>query len=127
VYNHTLYLLFWAFNSAVVLFVSTLFPEAVVLGNFRFTPTESALYSGFWMTVILWAMWDFVHAKGVSITKTAGAFWVFFAMNFVAVWLVSRFSHIAGLGIVSFAWALLIALIANLVQRIVFEIVTARQ
>lgn len=126
-YNHLLYLLYWILNSLVIYLISGLFPESVVLGNFKFNPVESAIYAGFWVTVIFWAMWDFIHVRGVVLSRTAGSLWVFFVMNFVSVWLVSRFSHIAGFGISSFVWALLIAFIANLVQRAIWRIVTARR
>ncbi len=123
-YNHILYLLYWTLNSLIIYLFGSLFPDFVVLGNYRFTGVESAIYAGFWVTVFFWAMWDFLLVKGVVMSKLTGAFWVFFSMNFVSVWLVSRFSHIAGMGLTSFLWAFLIAFISNLAQKAVWKLVT---
>jgi hypothetical protein len=98
----------------------------VVLGNFRFNTFESALYAGFWVTVLFWAMWDYVYVRKININKTKGQFWIFWTMNFVSFWLVSRFSHIAGFGISSYWWALLIGLVANFVQRFAWMMVTGK-
>ena len=125
-YNHTLYLIFWAINSLVLYFVYTVFPDAVVLGNFRFFPTEAAIYSGFWVTVFVWSMWDFLHARGVSMNKNAAAFWIFFGINSLSIWLVTRFPHIAGLGITSFYWAFFVGFLVNIFQRIAWRMVAKR-
>lgn len=124
-YNHVLYLLYWLLNSLVIYLTGRLFPDFVVLGNWRFSQVESALYAGFWVTVFFWSMWDFLYVRGVAMSKLPGAFWVFYGMNVVSVWLVSRFSHIAGMGISSFLWAFIIAFMANLTQKAVFKMITA--
>lgn len=109
-YNHTLYLLYWLIASVILFAINLFIPGEVVLGNFQFNAIEAAIYAGFWITVIFWAIWDYLKAKNVNLKKDTAGFLVFFAINFVAVWLVSRFSHIAGFGIVSFWWGVIIAL-----------------
>lgn len=126
-YNHILYLSYWAVNTLVIYVFSLLNGNSVVLGNYRFTPVESAIYAGFWATVLFWTMWDYVYVRRVDIDKTSGRFWVFAVMNFVSFWLVSRFSHIAGFGISSFWWAMLIGFVANIVQRLAWAIVVGRR
>jgi len=122
-YNHLLYLSYWFVNSLVLYAFDLVSKNDVVLGNYRFNSFESALYAGFWITVFFWAMWDYIYVRKIKINQTRGRFWVFWAMNFVCFWLVSRFSYIAGFGISSYWWALLIGLVANFVQRFAWMLV----
>jgi hypothetical protein len=98
------------------------FQGGVVLGNYRFNVYESGLYAGFWITVILWAMWDFVYARGAKLDSEAGTDLIFFAINSIAVWLVARFSHIAGFGIASFLWAFIIGATITIIQRVIWRV-----
>jgi len=125
-YNHLLYLIYWGANTLVLYIVSSVFPKVVVLGNFRFSAPESAIYAGFWITVLIWAMWDYIYVRNIKLNRLSGRFLVFWALNFVSFWLVSRFSHIAGFGISSFWWAAAIGFFANLVQRFFWNVVIGR-
>jgi uncharacterized membrane protein YvlD (DUF360 family) len=121
-YNHVLYLVYWLVNSSTLLVFSLVFVDGVVLGNHRFNSIESALYAGFWITVFLWAMWDFVYARGVKLESEASRDLVFWGVNSVAVWLVSRFSHVAGLGISSFLWAFILGAVITFIQRLIWKL-----
>jgi hypothetical protein len=125
-YNHVLYLSYWVANVLVIYLMSLIFPDNIVLGNFRFNSVESAVYAGFWATVLFWAMWDFVHVRNIKLDRVSGRLWVFWAFNFISFWLVSRFSHIAGFGISSFWWALFVGFFAHLVQRFAWILVVGR-
>lgn len=111
----------------MVLYVfGLIFPGAVVLGNWRFSPIESAVYAGFWVTFFVWILWDFALAKGVNFDTglvTLGYFW---SANVFAFWLVSRFSQYAGLGITNYLWAFAIGLVAYMVQRLAWKLVVGR-
>jgi len=120
-YNHVLYLVYWLVNSAALYLFSFVFTDGVILGNYRFNPIESALYAGFWVTVFLWAMWDFVYARGAKLGSEAGTDLIFWGINSVAVWLVSRFSHIAGFGISSFLWAFILGGVVTFIQRLTWK------
>jgi hypothetical protein len=126
-YNHLLYFTYWLFNSIVLYVFGLIFPRDVVLGNWRFGPIEAAVYAGFWVTFLIWTLWDFAIAKGVkfeSATVTLGYFW---AANIFGFWLVSRFSEYAGLGITSYLWALAIGLVAFLMQRLAWRLVVGKK
>jgi len=126
-YNHVLYLSYWAANS-IVLYLSGLFFSAnVVLGNFRFNPIESSIYAGFWATVLFWSMWDYIHVRDIKFDKMSGKFLVFWAFNFISYWLVARFAHITGFGVSSFWWALLLGLFAYFAQRLMWIVVVGRK
>jgi len=62
-------------------------------------------------------MWDYLQARNVRLDRQRGRFLVFWTLNFVGFWIVSRFSYIAGFGISSFLWAIIIAFFSNTVQR----------
>ncbi|OGM14313.1 hypothetical protein A3A76_00050 [Candidatus Woesebacteria bacterium RIFCSPLOWO2_01_FULL_39_23] len=125
-YNHILYLLYWLANILLLLVVGLVFPDNVVLGNFRFNMVESAIYAGFWTMVVFWAMWDYLYVRDIKLDKVSGRFFIFWAFNFTAFWLVSRFSHIAGFGISSFWWALLLGLVANFAQNFIWGKIVER-
>src|SRR3972149_1067978 len=97
-YNHFLYFSYWILNSLVLYLFFLVFGDSVVLGNWRFGALESAIYSGFWVTFLLWTFWDFALAKGVKFDNwltTLGYFWL---VNTFSFWLTSRFSQYAGFG-----------------------------
>jgi hypothetical protein len=114
------------FNSAVVYAFYLVFPNDVVLGNWRFGPIESAIYAGFWVTFFVWVLWDFAIAKGVRFDSGAVTLGYFWLANVFAFWLVSRFSQYAGLGITSYLWALAIGIAAYLVQRFAWRLVVGK-
>src|SRR3972149_11378843 len=126
-YNHLLYFSYWIVNVLVLYTFTFLAPGSVVLGNWRFSPVESAIYAGFWVTFFVWVLWDFAIAKGVkfdSALVTLGYFW---SANIFAFWLVSRFSEFAGFGIASYLWAVVVALGAYFAQRIVRKLVVGNR
>ena len=126
-YNHFLYLLYWVLGSLVLYLGGTLRPDEVVLGNHRFNSTEAAIYAGFWATFIIWAMWDFITARGLKLENLPVALVFFWGANSIALWLVARFAHIIGFGISSYHWALILGGVASISQIIVWKGFTARR
>lgn len=125
-YNHILYFLYWLINFSVLYLFGRIFPESIVLGNYRFNPLESAVYAGFWATFFVWIFWDFAIAKGLKFDTRLVTWGYFWLANSFAVWLVARFSHIAGFGIVSYLWAFAIGLAVFILQRIAWKVVAGR-
>jgi hypothetical protein len=125
-YNHILYFTYWLFNSAVLYVFGLLFTGNVTLGNWRFSPVESAIYAGFWVTFFLWVLWDFALAKKVNFDTGAVTFGYFWAANIFAFWIVSRFSQVGGFGISNFLWAFAIGLAAYMLQRLAWRLVVGR-
>lgn len=125
-YNHILYLLYW-FVSFVVFYLTYLFfPQNFVLGNWKFTPAEAAIYSSFWLVVFIWVVWDFLISRGVKFKGDLVTYLYFWAVNAVGIWLVAKLSQILGLGIKSYQWAIGVAFVVNLAQRIAWKFVTKR-
>ncbi len=122
-YNHILYFSYWIIDSLVLLITNLLFPNLIVLGNWRFNSIESAIYSGFWVTFFIWSLWDFAIAKKLKFDSkvvTLSYFWVVTAFSY---WVVSRFSQIAGFGIKNYMLTFAIAAVALVFQRLAWRVI----
>ncbi|BCX15085.1 MAG: hypothetical protein KatS3mg088_768 [Patescibacteria group bacterium] len=112
----------------MVLFVLNLiFPENVVLGNWRFSAIEAAIYASFWQTFFIWVIWDYLLARGTALKSGVSVWFYFLAVNTVGVWIIARLPHFLGLGIASWLWALVIGILANWLQRIAWSVITKRE
>ena len=125
-YNHLLYILYWAINTLIIKFTFLLFPYGLVLGTYRFTPTEAAIYSGFWVTFIIWTAWDFAIARKISLEKPTKNFLYFLLVNVFAVWVVARFAPLSGMGISSFWWAIAVGIVVSILHKLVKKVVVER-
>lgn len=126
-YNHILYFTYWLIDSVILYVFYLFFPADLVLGNYKFSPVESAIYAGFWVTFFVWVLWDFAIAKKLKFDTglvTLGYFW---SANIFAFWIVSRFSQISGFGMTNFVWAFAIALAAFMVQRLAFGWIAGKE
>lgn len=115
--NRLLYIFFWPL---LLFLAASVFTIDVVLGTYRFSTLEAAVYSGFWVTFLAWVVWDFVKARGISLNNRIVTVAILWLANSAAVWIVARFAHITGLGISSYRWALLLGLIVALAQGTVW-------
>lgn len=121
-YEHLLFLFYWLLNSLVIYLFGAIFPEAVVLGNFRLTSFEASIYAGFWLTFFVWTMWDFMLVHKVKLEPFSLRFLFFFFVNSLGVWLTSRYSQYTGLGIISSGWAFFLGVSAYLLQSASWEL-----
>ena len=115
-YNHVLYLFYWAISSMILFITSSVSPTNVVLGNFRFNKTEAAIYAGFWVTFILWTVMDLLTARGFKLSNIILYLVVFIIANSMGFWMVARFAQLFGYGIVNYQWALLLGVVVSVVQ-----------
>lgn len=128
-YNHVLYLTYWFINAIIFYILSSLYPSNIVLGTWKFTAVEAAIYSSFWLTVVVWTAWDFIYSRQNKIALEGGLITnlYFWAINAMGVWLVARFPGFTGLGISSWPWALVLGGVANVFQRITLGVILGRQ
>ena len=124
-YNHLLFLSYWLVNTTV-LFLASLFIPAIRLGVERFNSFESAFYAGFWLTFFIWVFWDFAIARKFQLDKKGITLTFFLFVNSISVWAVSRFYFITGFELTNYLWALVIGLLATLLQRVVWKLVVLR-
>ena len=115
-YNHLLYLLYWLVNGLVLYLGARLFPDNVLLGVNKFVEVEAAVYGGFWMTFVVWTIWDFATAQQFKFSKNMA--WVYFAAaNVLAVWAIGRLAAVTGVRIIGVEWVAVVAVAANWLQR----------
>lgn len=126
-YNHLLYFLYWIINVAVLYSSKFVFAQNIVLGNYRFTPLEAAIYSGFWVTFFVWVAWDFAIARGLKFESKLVTFGYFTIINIFAFWVVSRIALYMGFGITHYFWVLPLAVVAFLLQRITYRLVVGKK
>ncbi len=117
-YNHLLYIAFWATNTLILIITSNFAKDYVVLGNSKFTNVEAGVYAGFWITFIVWAFWDFSMGRRYNLQKKYRSFIFFFLVNIFAFWAVSKFSNWLGFALNDFTWVLALAFVATYLQRI---------
>ena len=126
-YNHKLYLAFWLVNGLIIYLFGLIFPANVVLGNWKFTALEAAIYSSFWLTFVVWVGWDNIYSRGVKY-QTGVITWVYFwIVNALGVWIIARIAYILALGISNLLWAIMIGTVAVIGQKIVWSLVTRRE
>jgi len=126
-YNHILYFSYWLINAVVLFVLNLIFPENVVLGNWRFSAIEAAIYASFWQTFFIWVIWDYLLARGTTLKSGVSVWFYFLAVNTVGIWIIARLPHFLGLGIASWLWALVIGILANWLQRIAWSAITKRE
>ena len=125
-YNHLLYIAFWAINTLILILGSAFAGEYVRLGNSRFTNIEAGVYAGFWITFIVWAFWDFSMGRRYNLQKKYRSFIFFFLVNIFAFWAASKFEHWIGYKLLDFSWVFVLSFIATFSQRIIKKAMTKR-
>jgi len=125
-YNHTLYLLYWLVSFCVFYLASFFFPSHFVLGNWKYTDLEAAIYSSFWLVVFVWVVWDFLLSRGIKFKDDLVTWFYFWMVNSAGIWLVAKMAKLLGLGISSWYWAVGVGFFVNFFQRLAFKLVTRR-
>ena len=120
-YNHLLYLVYWGVNAVVIYAAGSLSGGAVELGVNKFVPFEAAVYGGFWMTFIVWTVWDFAIARGYKLGTGMTGMVYFLAANVLGMWAVTKLGVITGIRISDWLWLVGMALVCNFAQRLVRE------
>lgn len=116
-YNHLLYFSYWFVNSFFLSLFHYLFPENFVLGTWKLTGLEASIYSGFWITFVVWIFWDLILAKDIKLGSTKSFLW-FLLANTVGIWITAHMSNFTGFGISSFYLAIILGLLVNIFQRL---------
>lgn len=125
-YNHHLYFAYWLVNVLVLYVLGRLFPSAIDLSNGRLLPLETAIYAGFWLTFIVWAMWDFIIVKKAKLEPEFVAFSYFLLVNALGIMVVAHFTRFTGLTVSTFWWGLLAAFLVNTLQRQTWKMLTKK-
>lgn len=126
-YNHTLYFYFWCTNALVLFASKYLIPDnIVVLGSWRFSSIESAIYAGFWITFIYWVWWDFAIQRSLSSDQKIVSFIIYSIVNSIAILGVSVFHGVFGFKLENYYWAGAIGFMTTLLQSFVWRMIVKR-
>ena len=116
------FIFFWALNTILLFLANSLSAANFVLGNARFSPIWAALVAGLVWTVLVWIAQPLVKKVGVDPKGAIGMLVFGWVSNFAAIWLTARMAPLTGLGISSFVWAILLALVADLAQFLLWKV-----
>ena len=110
------FLSFWIVNSLLLWIVSQIAPQGVVLGNQHILSPWASLFAGFILSAI-----DSMVEPTLAMTKIkpmTDYHWAltFFAANSVALWIITRFALIIGVGVAAFWWAVILGIVVTLGQ-----------
>lgn len=114
--KYTPFLVLWVIDALLLYFANMVYPTYFVLGNAYFGSLAATLVASLVWTLLVWnAM---VLAKWLKIKeKEALKMAVFYlAVNFIALWVMTRFSLMFGFGVAGFKWLGALAFVANLLQ-----------
>lgn len=95
----------------------------IELGEGRFSSVEASIYTGFWLTFMVWVWWDFAIAKKVSLDKYLFNLGFFLFVNTFSLWVLSRFSGFTEFEIKNYVWILIIGMTVTLCQKIAWNLV----
>ena len=113
------YFILFAVNSAVLYLASFWFPQYFVLGTMSITKPWAIAHSMGILAIINTFATPFINYYETSRSKMfAPKDWmiIYFAVNFVGVWLVTRFADNLGFGITSWLVVAILALALDVVQ-----------
>jgi uncharacterized membrane protein (GlpM family) len=116
------YVVLAAVSAAVIYLANMWFPGHVVLGTVNIPPMWGVLLSALAIALIdTFAMpflreWEIMRKRDLSSMEMMIAY---FVINFGALWLVSRFAEIFGLGVASWVVVVALAAVLDFVQGVV--------
>lgn len=108
-----------AVNVLVIALANKLFPESVVLGTHALNVFWVLVHVGSTLAIIDTLTIPLIHEyENMRGKMLSGWEWMmkYFAINFVAIWLITRFSEQFGMGISAWWWAAILALVIDVLQ-----------
>lgn len=118
--NFKAFLVFWALDALILYFARILYPSFFMLGTAKVSVWVAVLVAGFVWTIVVWLSVPFIEL----FTKIKGRvlmFGFYFLANFAGLWLTARLAPVSGFGAKSFVWLTLLALIADILQYLVWK------
>ncbi|MFC1624858.1 hypothetical protein ACFL15_00595 [Patescibacteria group bacterium] len=113
------FLIYWIHNSALIYLATQIFPGKFVLGNARFSLIPAMILSGLFVTLFFEIAKMFVGKVKKPKMDSYKKHVYYLGVNFVALWIVARLAPVFGFGVVRFTWLFALAVLMNLVQKVV--------
>lgn len=109
-------------NAVVIYFANSLMPQQVVLGTYSISHTWAIILSSAALSLLTTFLMPFINmyeTKMKRLWTPPELIAMYLVINFVAIWLVTRFSEIFGLGVSSWFVVLILAVVMDLLQGMV--------
>ncbi len=115
------FVIFWLFDSILLWLAGMFYPAYFVFGTYRMNAAVSIITAGFVWTLLVWLAGPVADIMSGKKKSRAVMFGFYFVANFVALWLTARLAPITGFGTTRFVWLVYLALVADVVQYIVWK------
>src|SRR3989344_6956353 len=112
----------WLANLLPIYFASAYYPMNYTLGNASISPFKAALFSGFLLTLAGRIAKDVLPKWGIKTNGRYKKFAVYWLVNSAAIWLISRFAFVTGIGISAYTWAIVLGFVGTLAQWLTRQI-----
>ncbi len=117
---------FWLINSVLVYIVGAVAPSGVVLGNQHVGQIQASAFFGYMLSTINILVQPTVDSMKLKLSDPKHWALLYFAVNAIAVWVLTRLALIIGVGISSFWWSGVLGLILMLGQWFTWSALTKR-
>lgn len=117
---------FWLASSVLIYILGIMMPSGVVLGNQYISPVQASAFFGYMLSTIVILVQPVMDLLKVKLVDPKGQAIVYFAVNIVAVWALTRLALMVGVGISAFWWAGILGLALMLGQWLVWGVLTKR-
>jgi len=117
------FIVFWLANSAIFYFAPFVFGSLVVSGNARLAPFMASVVSGFLVTIADALTLPLFERLGIELRDEWQWTLAYLFVNVLSIWVIARYADLTGVGIQN-AWvAVLLGVIFNVVQWIMWRTV----
>lgn len=117
---------FWLVSSVLIYILGMMMPSGVVLGNQYISPVQASAFFGYMLSTIVILIQPVMDLLKVKLADPNRQVIVYFAVNTVAVWALTRLALMVGVGISAFWWAGILGLVLMLGQWLVWGVLTKR-
>lgn len=117
----TFWLLTYAANAIILYVAGLLYPQAVVLGNAIVESWTALLVNALLVTVALMMVVPVLNKFQLKLGNTFYMGLIFGIVNVAALWLLSRGANWTGLGLSSVWIAIILGIVLNIVQFIIWK------
>lgn len=117
---------FWLVSSVLTYILGMMAPSGVVLGNQYISPVQASAFFGYMLSTIIILVQPVMELFRVKLGDPKHQAVVYFAVNTIAVWILSRLALMIGVGISAFWWAGILGLALMLGQWLTRMVLTKR-
>lgn len=122
-----LWLLTYAVNAAIIYLAGILFPQNVVIGNTSVESWASILVTALLVTLALMLVEPSLKTLKVKVSNPAHIGIIYGIVNILTLWVLARGANWTGFGITSLWMAVIMGLVLNLAQFVIWKDTMAKK